>query len=80
VSAALLLPAGEGVCSRYDRSLSLQWKLWLPSFLCLFFEVLEFELRAYTLSHSTTPFLWWIFFKIGSRKLFSQADFEPWSF
>jgi hypothetical protein len=29
-----------------------------------FFAVLGFELRAYTLSHSISPFLWWIFFKI----------------
>jgi hypothetical protein len=27
----------------------------------LFFLVLGFELRAYTLSHSTSPFLWWAF-------------------
>jgi hypothetical protein len=44
-----------------------------------FFSVLEFELRAYTLSSSSNPFLWWVFFKIGSRKLFAQADFELWS-
>jgi hypothetical protein len=24
--------------------------------------VLGFKLRAYTLSHSTSPFLWWVFF------------------
>jgi hypothetical protein len=36
----------------------------------IFFVVLEFELRAYTLSHSTSPFSWWIFFKIQSIKLF----------
>jgi hypothetical protein len=27
----------------------------------LFFVVLGFELRAYTLTHSTGPFLWWDF-------------------
>jgi hypothetical protein len=26
-----------------------------------FFALLGFELRAYTLSHSTSPFLWWVF-------------------
>jgi hypothetical protein len=34
----------------------------------LFFAALGFELRTYTLSHSTNPFLWWVFFKIGSRE------------
>jgi hypothetical protein len=29
--------------------------------LLFFFEVLGFELRAYTLSHSISPFLWWDF-------------------
>jgi hypothetical protein len=28
---------------------------------------------AYTLSHSTSLFLWWIFWKIESCKLFAQA-------
>jgi hypothetical protein len=37
--------------------------------LFFFFTVLGFELRAYTLSHSTSPFLWWIFFEIGSHEL-----------
>jgi hypothetical protein len=37
-----------------------------------------FELKAYILSHSTSPFLWWVFFfKIGSHKLFALAGFEP---
>jgi hypothetical protein len=26
-----------------------------------YFAVLGFELRAYTLSPSTSPFLWWVF-------------------
>jgi hypothetical protein len=30
-----------------------------------FFEVLEFELRVYTLSHSTSPFYAMGFFKMG---------------
>jgi hypothetical protein len=37
------------------------------------------ELRAYTLSHSTRPppfFLWWVFFEIGSHELFAWAGFE----
>jgi hypothetical protein len=34
---------------------------------------------AYTLNHSFSPFLWWVFFKIGSHKLFAQAGFEPGS-
>jgi hypothetical protein len=42
-------------------------------FLCCFV-MLGLELRAYTLSHSTSLFLWWV--EIGSRKLFAQAGFE----
>jgi hypothetical protein len=41
-----------------------------------FFFVLEFELRAYTLSHSTSPFFVMSFFEIGSCKLFPWAGFE----
>jgi hypothetical protein len=33
----------------------------------LFFAVLGLELRAYTLSHSTSPFLQRVFFEIGSH-------------
>jgi hypothetical protein len=38
---------------------------------CLFvFCGMGFELKVYTLSHSTSPFLWWVFFfEIGSHKL-----------
>jgi hypothetical protein len=36
----------------------------------LFFAVLGFELKAYTLSHSANPFLWWVS---------HYAGFEPWS-
>jgi hypothetical protein len=39
--------------------------------------VLGFELRAYTLSHSTRPFIVMVFFfKIGSRELFARVGFE----
>jgi hypothetical protein len=41
-------------------------------FSVVFFAVLGFELRAYTLSHSTSPFLWWDYFKIGCPELFAQ--------
>jgi hypothetical protein len=44
----------------------------------LFFEILGFELRAYTLSHSTSPFLVKGIFKIRSQ-LFAWAGFEPQS-
>jgi hypothetical protein len=37
--------------------------------------VLRFELRTFTLSHSTNPFCDG-FFKIGSYELFAQAGFE----
>jgi hypothetical protein len=43
------------------------------------FVVLGFELKAYTLSHSTSPFFVMSFFQIGYCELFSQADFELWS-
>jgi hypothetical protein len=47
--------------------------LLLPSFLpsFFFFLVLGFKLRAYMLSHSTSPFLWWAFSRWGL--------FKPWS-
>jgi hypothetical protein len=44
-----------------------------------FFAGLGFELRAYTLSHSTISlvcFLYWVFIEIESHKLFAQAGFE----
>jgi hypothetical protein len=46
-------------------------------FLFFFFIVLGLELRAYTLSHSISPFFVMGVFKIGSRKLFPPAGFEP---
>jgi hypothetical protein len=42
----------------------------------LFFAVLEFGLRTYTVSHSTSHIFVIVFFKIGSHKLFAQASFE----
>jgi hypothetical protein len=52
------------------------------AFVCLFicfFVVLGFELRAYTLSHSTSLFcdvcFFFFFFEVGSCELFAQADF-----
>jgi hypothetical protein len=45
----------------------------------IFFSVLGFELRVYTLSHSTSHFFVVHFFKIGSFELFAQAGFEPLS-
>jgi hypothetical protein len=41
------------------------------------FAVFGFELRAYTLSHSTSPFFVMGFFEIESHKLFSWDGFEP---
>jgi hypothetical protein len=43
----------------------------LNNFFQFFFAVLELELRAYTLSHSTNPFFVMGLFKIGSCKLFA---------
>jgi hypothetical protein len=41
-----------------------------------FFVVLGFELRAYTLSHSTSPFFVTGFFEIRFYELFAQAGFK----
>jgi hypothetical protein len=41
-----------------------------------FFSVLGFELRAYTLSHFTSPIFVKGFFKIGSLELLTQAGFK----
>jgi hypothetical protein len=38
-----------------------------------------FELRAYTLSHSTSTVFVMVFFKIGSQELFARAGFKPQS-
>jgi hypothetical protein len=43
----------------------------------LFFAVPEFELRAYTLSHSTSPFIVIRFLEIRSWELCVKAGFEP---
>jgi hypothetical protein len=40
------------------------------------FVVLGFELRAFILSHSTSPIFVKGFFEIGSLELFAQAGFE----
>jgi hypothetical protein len=41
--------------------------------------VLGLELRAYTLSHSTSPFFVMGFFRDRSRELFAWAGFEPFA-
>jgi hypothetical protein len=46
-------------------------------FIFLFLAVLGFEIRAYTVSHSTSHFFVVGFLKIGFHKLFAQAGFEP---
>jgi hypothetical protein len=54
----------------------LAWFLFIYLFICC---SLGFELRTFTLSHSTSPFFVMGFFEIGSHKLFIQAGFEPQS-
>jgi hypothetical protein len=39
--------------------------------------ILGFELRAYTLSHSTSPIFVMGFFEIGSGELFAWGGCEP---
>jgi hypothetical protein len=41
------------------------------------FAVLGLELKAYTLSLSTSPFFVIGFFKMGSHEVFAQAGFKP---
>jgi hypothetical protein len=57
-----------------DNLLSVCWKCipFLINFTVTFFfpSVLALELRAFTLSYSTSPFLWRIFVEIGSRELY----------
>jgi hypothetical protein len=48
-------------------------------FFFFFLVVLRLELRAYTLSHSTSPFIVMDFFEIGSCELFARAGFKSWS-
>jgi hypothetical protein len=45
-------------------------------FYLFIFAVLGLELKAYNLSPSTSPFLRWVFFEIGSHKLFAHTGFE----
>jgi hypothetical protein len=57
------------------RLIQISWSRYLFClFVCFCFVALGFELRAYILSHSTSPFLG--FFEIGFHKLFAQAGFE----
>jgi hypothetical protein len=42
-----------------------------------FFAALGFELKASTLSHSTSPLFVMGFFEIGSHELLAQAGFKP---
>jgi hypothetical protein len=41
--------------------------------------VLGFELRAFTLSHSTSPFFVFSIFEIRSHELFAWAGLQPGS-
>jgi hypothetical protein len=51
----------------------------MPNSFFFFFAMLGFELRAYTLSHSTSSIFVIGFFEIGSHELFAQAGLEPQS-
>jgi hypothetical protein len=55
------------------------WLLIIKLHFFVFLAVLGLELRAYTLSHSTSPFLWRFFSRWGVTELFAQAGFKPWS-
>jgi hypothetical protein len=45
-------------------------------FFFFFFAVLEFELKAFTLSHSTSPILVICFSEVGLGELFAQVGFK----
>jgi hypothetical protein len=65
-----------------DRQRLIEEMVWgLLRVLISFLEVLGHELRAYTMGHCTSPFCDWcfIFFEIGSHRLFAWAVFEPQS-
>jgi hypothetical protein len=49
----------------------------LFAFFTFFFSGLGFELRAYTLSHSTNPIFVKGFCEIRSHELFACASFKP---
>jgi hypothetical protein len=66
-----------GVTTIGERQISVPQRAYLSkSGFFSFFVVLEFELRAYTLSH---PFFVMEFFEIGYCKLLTRAGFEPQS-
>jgi hypothetical protein len=44
-----------------------------------YFSILGLELRAYSLSHSTSPFLWWVFSRYNFENYLPGVDFQPWS-
>jgi hypothetical protein len=44
---------------------------------CFVFVVLGLELRAYTLSHSTSPIFVKIFSRLDLEELFARAGFKP---
>jgi hypothetical protein len=60
----------------FQKALHIQMESQLV-FSIVLFAVLGFELRAFTLSHSTSPIFVMDFFEIGSRELFARAGFEP---
>jgi hypothetical protein len=52
--------------------------LMMPTSFFIIFAVLLFELRAYTLSHSTSPIFVMGFFEIWSCELFAQRSSDLW--
>jgi hypothetical protein len=50
--------------------------VYLFIYLFIYLLVLGFELRAYTLSHSTSPIFAMGFFELGSQELFALTGFE----
>jgi hypothetical protein len=72
-------------CSSNFLSLKIQTLLHIKIYFSLiswkkisFFVILVFELRAYTLKHSTSSFLWRVFSEVVFHKLFGGAGFKPW--
>jgi hypothetical protein len=65
----ILSSSGQLTCPSLLKRMDLVSRFWFcPVLFCLSPTpppVLRFELRAFILSHSTNPFLWWVFFEIG---------------
>jgi hypothetical protein len=61
--------------SGFERDINYLF-LFIFIYLFIYFAELGLELRAYTLSHSISLFLWWVFFQDGVSRSICPDDFE----